>query len=183
MLPQTVGDCRRDGEEMRTISPEPAPRHRFPSEVSVADDETNRWLGRTKRVSGRTKRVRSQFSGRTKRGRSQFNETRPFSSPLFFAPFVRLQTLLIAFPFCSPFNPRCVSSFAIGIGCDTKTDHHPEHTRPNRPNVAGSCNGTNENGALMMLAPIRVWHLLLLGSFCFCGGICRGKEVTEWKFC
>ena len=38
---------------------------------------------------------------------------------------------------------------------DAKTDHHPEHTRPNRPTVAGSCNCTNENGALRMLSQER----------------------------
>jgi len=52
-------------------------------------------------------------------------------------------------------NPRRVSSFAIGIGRDAKTDHHPEHTRPHRSTVAESCNCTNENGALMTLSPER----------------------------
>ena len=33
MLPQTVGDCRHDGGELRTISP--APRRRFPPAVDV----------------------------------------------------------------------------------------------------------------------------------------------------
>ena len=42
MLPQTIGDGRHVGEEMRTISPEPAPRRRCPPVVSVADDETDR---------------------------------------------------------------------------------------------------------------------------------------------
>jgi hypothetical protein len=42
MLPQTIGDGRHVGEEMRTISPEPAPRRRFPPVGWVADDETGR---------------------------------------------------------------------------------------------------------------------------------------------
>ena len=42
MLPQTVGDCRHVGEEMRTISPEPAPRRRFLPVVFDVADETTR---------------------------------------------------------------------------------------------------------------------------------------------